>query len=150
MTMNTTNTHGGARENAGRKATGNVTVVLRITPKEQEQLENCGRSRFIKEALEYATVEYKVRDALESAYGVCSREFLWCYEENFDVEASNDAEAWAKVEAIQEKHDAEARKGVEEGEFTEEEYNHAPCYTACLWKEVYLDGNFLFEEQVQM
>lgn len=150
MTMNTTNTHGGARENAGRKATGNVTVVLRLTPEEQSQLETFGRSRFIKEALEYATVEYKVRDALETADGVCSRDFLWYYEECFDVEATNDAEAWAKVEEIQKKHDAKARKGVDNGEFSEEEYNHAPCYTACLWKEVYLDGNFLFEEQVQM
>lgn len=145
MTMNTENTHGGARENAGRKATGNVTVALRLTPEEKDKLETCGWSYFVKEALECATVEYKVRDALNTAGGVCSRDFLWCYEDEFDVEASNDQEAWSKIDEIQAKHDAEARKGVDNGEFSEEEFNNAPCYASRLWKEIYLDGNFLFK-----
>ena len=145
MTMNTENTHGGARENAGRKATGNVTVALRLTPEEKDKLETCGWSYFVKEALECATVEYKVRDALNTAGGVCSRDFLWCYEDEFDIEASNDQEAWSKIDEIQAKHDVEARKGVDNGEFSEEEFNNAPCYASCLWKEIYLDGNFLFK-----
>lgn len=50
--MTNTNTHGGFREGAGRKATGNITRTVRLTPEQNELFKALGSSDFLRTTLD--------------------------------------------------------------------------------------------------
>lgn len=51
-TITTTNTHGGAREGAGRKPSGRITRTVRLSPEQNELFKRLGASSFLQELLD--------------------------------------------------------------------------------------------------
>ena len=50
--MTNTNTHGGHREGAGRKATGHITRTVRLSPAQSEAFKELGGSAFLRATID--------------------------------------------------------------------------------------------------
>lgn len=50
--MTNTNTHGGSRKGAGRKATGHITRTVRISPEQAEAFKELGGSAFLRATID--------------------------------------------------------------------------------------------------
>lgn len=98
-----------------------------------------------------ARVEYMIKNA--SCGGCVDSDVLACYEENIDlVGATTDAEAIEMADALQDKHDAEAKKLLENGSERsniDDQFMYVPCYLNHIVKRTYDEiGDWIDEDVI--